>query len=102
MTGEAALSIHGVEEKPAAEDGLTDSQRYVSSTWNEYGLQLKKFNYGDSIEIVISENNKIVRIENSPESDSANNQLSLKLIKLSRVDFFQSCLQCFFFPFRSI
>ncbi len=56
LSGEAALSIHGVAGKFAAEDGLTDSQRYTSSTWNEYELQLKKFNYGDSIEIVISKN----------------------------------------------
>ncbi len=56
MSGEAALSIHGVEGKSAVEDGLTDSQRYTSGTWNEYELQLKKFNYGNSIEIVISKN----------------------------------------------
>ncbi len=52
-SGEVRLSIHGVEGKSRAVDGLSDSQRYGRSHWNEYEFQLKRFSYGRSIEIKV-------------------------------------------------
>ena len=52
-SGEIRLSIHGVEGKSPAEDGLSDSQRYGMSQWNEYKFELKRFSYGRSIEIKV-------------------------------------------------
>lgn len=48
-----SLSIHGTEGMSESEGGDT-SLRYDRIQWNEYEFQLKKFNYGKSIEVIIN------------------------------------------------
>lgn len=55
-SGEIMLSIHGVQGKSMAEDGLPDSERYDTVVWNEYEFQLKGFTYDQSIEVITRKN----------------------------------------------
>jgi hypothetical protein len=54
LSEEIMLSIHGIEGKSKSEDNITDAERYDSLSWKEYDLQLKSFNYDQSIEIIVT------------------------------------------------
>lgn len=57
VSGEVMLSIHGVAGKSKEEDGLAESQRYEVKHWHDYKFQLKKFDYNESISLVVEKIN---------------------------------------------
>ena len=52
-SGEVRLSIHGVDGKSTATDGLSDRQRYSGDQWGNYQFQLKSFSYGKMVEVIV-------------------------------------------------
>ncbi|MFH1125878.1 MAG: hypothetical protein V1703_02025 [Candidatus Altiarchaeota archaeon] len=51
---EIMLSVHGIQGKSESEDGLPDSERYDSKSWNGCEFRLTSFNYDKSIEIIVT------------------------------------------------
>lgn len=53
-TDEISLSVHGIQGKTSKNDGLSESERFDTIVWKGYKFQLKKFDYGRSIGVIIS------------------------------------------------
>jgi hypothetical protein len=51
--GELLLSVHGVQGKSEAEDGLTDSERYDAKEWNGVAFRLRGFEYDSRIRVEV-------------------------------------------------
>lgn len=54
-SAEILLSVHGIEGKSEATDGLSDDERYGGmQKWDQYEFRLKRFCTGKSIDVVVT------------------------------------------------
>lgn len=56
LVEDITISVHGVAGKDEGNDGLSETNRYDTIQWREYTIQLKKFDYDKSIEIIVLKN----------------------------------------------
>ena len=56
LAEDITISVHGVSGKDEDNDGLSETNRYDTIQWQEYTIQLKKFDYDKSIEIIVLRN----------------------------------------------
>lgn len=56
LVEDISISVHGVDGKDEGNDGLSETDRYDTIQWQEYTIQLKKFDYDKSIEIIVLRN----------------------------------------------